>query len=121
MNKTMSSKTGPAAKPPLVPDTLTVVLIDDTPNYIAIVHENEWRPYGRRTVQIRLTNEQRRQIAPRKTGMIQRRAHPRTRPAGVARTGDRTAARGSGVTECRPAAGRTPRRLPPHSHQQTPR
>ena len=66
----MSSKTGPAAKPPLVPDTLTVVLIDDTPNYIAIVHENEWRPYGRRTVQIRLTKEQRRQIAPRSTGMI---------------------------------------------------
>ena len=70
MNKTMNRKTGPAAKPPLVPDTLTVVLIDDTPNYIAIVHENEWRPYGRRTVQIRLTKEQRRQIAPRSTGMI---------------------------------------------------
>ena len=53
-----------------MPDTLTVVLIDDTPNHIAIVHENEWRPYGRRTVQIRLTEEQRRQIAPRPTGMI---------------------------------------------------
>jgi len=60
----MDKKTGPTAKPPLVPDTLTVVLIDNTPTYIAIVHENEWRPYGRRTVQIRLTDEQRRQIAP---------------------------------------------------------
>ena len=66
----MKTKTDPAAKPPLVPDTLTVVLIDDTPNHIAIVHENEWRPYGRRTVQIRLTEEQRRQIALRSTGMI---------------------------------------------------
>lgn len=66
----MKTKTDPAANPPLVPDTLTVVLIDDTPNYIAIVHENEWRPYGRRTVQIRLTEEQRRRIAPRTTGMI---------------------------------------------------
>jgi len=66
----MPTKTDPAANPPLVPDTLTVVLIDDTPNYIAIVHENEWRPYGRRTVQIELTDEQRRQIAPRETGMI---------------------------------------------------
>ncbi|MCY4114878.1 MAG: hypothetical protein OXG33_13220 [Chloroflexi bacterium] len=66
----MKTKTDPGANPPLVPDTLTVVLIDDTPNYIAIVHENEWRPYGRRTVQIRLTEEQRRLIAPRRTGMI---------------------------------------------------
>lgn len=66
----METKTDPAAKPPLVLDTLTVVLIDDTPNYIEIVHENDWRPYGRRTVQIRLTDEQRRQIAPRSTGMI---------------------------------------------------
>ena len=66
----METKTGPAAKPPLVPDTLTVVLIDDTRTHVAIVHENEWRPYGRRTVQIRLTKEQRRQIAPRSTGMI---------------------------------------------------
>ena len=66
----MKTKTNPAPDPPLVPDTLTVVLIDDTANYIAIVHENEWRPYARRTVQIRLTEEQRRQIAPRRTGMI---------------------------------------------------
>jgi len=66
----MKTKTGPAANPPLVPDTLTVVLIDDTPNNTAIIHENEWRPYGRRTVQIKLTEEQHRQIAPRRTGTI---------------------------------------------------
>ncbi|MYD87715.1 MAG: hypothetical protein F4Y14_16945 [Acidobacteria bacterium] len=66
----MKTTTDPTPSPPLVPDTLTVVLIDDTPNYVAIVHENEWRPYARRTVQIRLTDEQRRQLAPRATGMI---------------------------------------------------
>lgn len=64
----MKPQTDPPAEPPLVPDTLTVVLIDDTPTYVAIVHENEWRPYARRTVQIRLTDEQRRQLAPRARG-----------------------------------------------------
>ena len=67
---TMDSKPGPPPNPPLVPDTLTVVLIDPSPNHAAIIHENEWRPYGRRTVQIRLTEEQRRQLAPRNTGTI---------------------------------------------------
>ena len=66
----MHTNTDPTPSPPLVPDTLTVVLIDDIPNYIAIVHENEWQPYVRRTVQIRLTDEQRRQLAPRETGTI---------------------------------------------------
>lgn len=66
----MKTETDPTRNPPLVPDTLTVVLIDTTPNNTAIIHENEWRPYGRRTVQIRLTDEQRRRIAPRTTGMI---------------------------------------------------
>lgn len=66
----MKTTTEPTPSPPLVPDTLTVVLVDDTPTYIAIVHENEWRPYARRTVQIRLTDDQRRQLAPRATGMI---------------------------------------------------
>ena len=66
----MKTTTDATPPPPLVPDTLTVVLIDDTPNYVAIVHENEWQPYARRTVQIRLTDEQRRQLAPRETGMI---------------------------------------------------
>lgn len=66
----MKTTTDPTPSPPPVPDTLTVVLVDDTPNYVAIVHENEWRPYARRTVQIRLTDEQRRQLAPRETGMI---------------------------------------------------
>ena len=34
------------------------------------MHENEWRPYALRTVQIRLTDDQRRQLALRATGMI---------------------------------------------------
>ena len=66
----MDRKPGPPPNPPLVPDTLTVVLIDPSPNHAAIIHENEWRPYGRRTVQIRLTEEQRRRLAPRNTGTI---------------------------------------------------
>ena len=66
----MKTIADPTPSRPLVPDTLTVVLFDDTPTYVAIVHENEWRPYARRTVQIRLTDEQRRQLAPRETGMI---------------------------------------------------
>ena len=52
-----------------VPDTLTVVLADTHATYMAIVHENEHRPFQRRTVQIRLTNEQRRELRPRHTGM----------------------------------------------------
>jgi hypothetical protein len=55
---------------PLAPDTLTVVLIDPSANNAAIIHEGEWRPYDRRTVQIRLTDEQRRQFAPRSTGTV---------------------------------------------------
>ncbi len=37
----MNSKPGPPPNPPLVPDTLTVVLIDPSPNHAAIIHENE--------------------------------------------------------------------------------
>ena len=66
----MSKKPDTPTSTPAVPDTLTVVLMDSTPTYIAIVHENEWRPYARRTVQIKLTDEQRRQLTPRKTGTI---------------------------------------------------
>ena len=55
-------------KPPAVPDTLTVIIIDREPTMAAIIHENEWRPYQRRTVQITLTEEQRRQVEPRQTG-----------------------------------------------------
>lgn len=66
----MNTKTDPQTEPPLVPDTLTVVMINSTDNYIAIVNEYEWHPYSRRTVQIKLTDEQRRQLAPRDTGMI---------------------------------------------------
>ena len=55
-------------KPPNVPNTLTVITINGEPTISAIVHENEWRPYRRRTVQIALTEEQRHQIEPRQTG-----------------------------------------------------
>ena len=54
---------------PAVPDTLTVILADTQSTYIAVVHENEHRPYERRTVQVKLTEEQRRAIAPLRTGM----------------------------------------------------
>lgn len=53
---------------PKVPDTLTVVLADTTAAMVAVVHENETRPYIRRTVQLRLTEAQRRAIEPRYTG-----------------------------------------------------
>lgn len=66
----MRKRTDPTPTPPRVPDTLTVVLIDTTTNYISIVHENEWRPYTRRTVQIKLTEEQRRALTPQHTGTI---------------------------------------------------
>ena len=52
-----------------VPDTLTVVLADTQGTYLAAVHENEHRPYQRRTVQIRLGDEQRNALRPRHTGM----------------------------------------------------
>ena len=55
--------------PALVPDTLTVIMVDPSANNAAIIHENEWRPYDRRTVQIKLTDEQRRQLKPRCTGV----------------------------------------------------
>ena len=57
-------------RPPAVPDTLTVVIMDRNPTITAIIYENEWRPYDRRSVQIHLTEEQRRQIEPRKTGYV---------------------------------------------------
>jgi hypothetical protein len=47
------------------PKVLTVVLIDTTRTVSAIVHENEWKPYSKRTVQIELTPEQRAQLEPR--------------------------------------------------------
>lgn len=50
------------------PEVLTVVLEDRWGTYISIVHENEHRPYVRRTVQIRLTDEQRAQLEPQKVG-----------------------------------------------------
>ena len=60
---------------PAVPDTLTVILADTQSTYIAVVHENEHRPYERRTVQVKLTEEQRRAIAPLRTGMTTHEAY----------------------------------------------
>ena len=37
---------------------LTVILADTLVNQTAIIYENEWKPYTRRTVQIKLTPEQ---------------------------------------------------------------
>ena len=52
-------------KDKLTPRMLTVVLADRHRTVSAIVNENEHVPYGRRTVQIELTPEQREAIAPR--------------------------------------------------------
>lgn len=53
---------------PAVPDTLTVVLADTLGTETAIIHENEHRPYGRRTVQVALTEKQRRLLKPQFLG-----------------------------------------------------
>ena len=47
---------------------LTVVLADTWRTYMSVVHENEHRPYGRRTVQITLTPEQQEAIRPQCVG-----------------------------------------------------
>lgn len=48
--------------------TLTVILANTWETYAAIVYENEWRPYSRRTVQIELTPEQAAKLTPRVVG-----------------------------------------------------
>lgn len=48
---------------------LTVVMIDTWRTRLAIVHENEYITYRRRTVQIELTPEQQKLLAPRKLGV----------------------------------------------------
>jgi hypothetical protein len=53
---------------PLVPSTLTVVLADTQASSCADMNENEQQPYRRRTVQIKLTEEQRQALTPRYTG-----------------------------------------------------
>ena len=55
---------------PNVPEVLTVVLADTQVTQTAIIFENEHRPYQRRTVQIELTPDQRRQLEPRHTGRV---------------------------------------------------
>ena len=49
---------------------ITVILADTTPTYIALVHENQHRPYSKRTVTLPLTPEQQALIEPRETGHI---------------------------------------------------
>lgn len=52
----------------LIPDTLTVVFANTYRNEIAVIHENQSIPWTFRTVQIRLTNEQREQLRPKCLG-----------------------------------------------------
>lgn len=47
---------------------LTIVMLDTHRTRMAIVFENEHTPYGRRTVQIELTPEQCRHLAPKLLG-----------------------------------------------------
>ena len=55
-------------KDKLTPRTLTVVLADTHRTNVAITCENEHVPYRRRAVQIELTDEQRRALAPSYVG-----------------------------------------------------
>ncbi len=52
------------------PRVLTVIMVDTTATYIAARFDDERIPYGRRTVQIELTPEQREKLLPRQTGVI---------------------------------------------------
>lgn len=65
----MANGTAPTTSAGKVPEILTVVLADTYGTEIAVIHENSYRPYQRRTVQIRLTEEQRAALAPRYVGM----------------------------------------------------
>ena len=61
--------TTPADAAP-VSHTLTVVLADTHATYMSLIHNQEQRPYRRRTVRIELTAKQRRLLTPRETGQI---------------------------------------------------
>lgn len=54
---------------PHAPKTLTVVMADSFSTRMRIIHENEWSPYVRRTVQIELTEEQRQKLIPKHVGV----------------------------------------------------
>ena len=56
-------------EPPSIPETLTVIMIDRVRTAASIIHEGECLPHGRRTVQIKLTEEQRRELTPRDLGL----------------------------------------------------
>ncbi len=47
-----------------VADTLTVVMVDTQRNRVAIIHEGQSMPYSKRTVHIKLTEEQLKQLQP---------------------------------------------------------
>lgn len=47
---------------------ITFIIIDPHPTYVALVFENECRPWLKRTVQIELTPEQEKAISLRETG-----------------------------------------------------
>lgn len=47
---------------------LTVIMLDRYRTEVAIIHENQHVDYGRRVVQIELTEDQLRQLAPRNVG-----------------------------------------------------
>ena len=51
-----------------LPDTLTVIMLNTQRTYIAIVHENEHIPYGRRTIHVELTTEQIEKLRPKCVG-----------------------------------------------------
>lgn len=49
---------------------ITFILADTTPTYVALVHENQYRPYSKRSVSINLTPEQEMLLRRRETGHI---------------------------------------------------
>lgn len=50
------------------PQMLTVIILNTTETYLRLVHENEYVPYGRRTVHIPLTPEQMEMLRLKYTG-----------------------------------------------------
>lgn len=49
---------------------LVVILADTTRTTIAVIHENEHKPYKKRAMRIRLTDEQEQALQPYPTGIL---------------------------------------------------
>ena len=49
--------------------TLTVIFRDTNRTRLAVIHENDWVPFQKRTVQIELTPEQEEALKPRHVGV----------------------------------------------------